>query len=688
MTQFERKFYAIACIVAAAFTSILLHGGDTLLGDAELGTATNIKQSLVVPTQTPFQHVEPGSLPDGQSGGDWASFQQQAYLKASNTDDGDFFGWSVAISGDTLVVGARNENSNASGINGDQSNDSTTNAGAVYVFTRSGTEWRQQAYLKASNTDSNDLFGLSLAISGDTLVVGTRSEDSNATGINGDQSDNSAVQAGAAYVFTRSGAVWSQQAYLKASNTDTNDRFGFSVAISGDTLVVGADGEDSNATGINGDQSNNSAGDAGAAYVFTRNGTKWSQQAYLKASNSDGNDFFGHSVAISGDTLVVGANGEHSSATGVNGDENDNSAEGAGAAYVFTRSGTQWSQQAYLKASNNDILDQFGFSVTISGDTVVVSADLEDSNATGINGDQSDNSVGGAGAAYVFTRSDTTWSQQAYLKASNTGAGDDFGVALAISGDTLLVGAYPEDSNATGINGDQGDNSSTNSGAAYVFRRSGTTWRQQAYLKASNTDAIDGFGHAVAIADDTLVVGVIFEDSNATGIDGDQNNNSAENSGAVEVFINTTSSQDFTINAGLNDAWFNPATPGQGFLITVLPDIKQMFLAWFTYDTQRPPQGVGAFLGEPGHRWLTAQGPYHGDTASLTLFVTKGGVFDAAEPATSTDPAGDGTMTLEFADCAEALVTYEITSLDISGQIPIQRIVPDNVPVCEVLAGL
>ena len=687
MTQFERKFYPIACIVAAAFTSVLLHGGDTLLGDAELGTATNIKQSPVVPTQTPFQHVEPGSLPDGQSGGDWASFQQQAYLKASNTDDGDFFGWSVAISGDTLVVGARNENSNASGVNGDQSNDSTTNAGAVYVFTRSGTEWRQQAYLKASNTDSNDLFGLSLAISGDTLVVGTRSEDSNATGVNGDQSDNSAVQAGAAYVFTRSGAVWSQQAYLKASNTDTNDRFGFSVTISGDTLVVGADGEDSNATGINGDQSNNSAGDAGAAYVFTRNGTKWSQQAYLKASNSDGNDLFGHAVAISGDTLVVGANGEHSSATGVNGDENDNSAEGAGAAYVFTRSGKQWSQQAYLKASNNDILDQFGFSVTISGDTVVVSADLEDSNATGINGDQSDNSLVGAGAAYVFTRSGTQWSQQAYLKASNTGAGDDFGGAMAISGDTLLVGAYPEDSNATGTNGDQGDNSSTNSGAAYVFRRSGTTWRQQAYLKASNTDAIDGFGHAVAINDDTLVVGVIFEDSNATGIDGDQNNNSAENSGAVDVFIATTSSQDFTINAGLNDAWFNPATSGQGFLITVLPDIKQMFLAWLTFDTQRPPEDASSLLGEPGHRWLTAQGPYAGDTANLTIFVTEGGVFDAAQPATSTDPAGDGTMTLEFADCSEALVTYEITSLDITGQIPIQRIVLDNVPVCEALAG-
>jgi sugar lactone lactonase YvrE len=143
----------------------------------------------------------------------------------------------------------------------------------------------------------------------------------------------------------------------------------------------------------------------------------------------------------------------------------------------------------------------------------------------------------------------------------------------------------------------------------------------------------------------------------------------------------------FIINAGLNDAWFNPATNGQGFLITVFPDIKQMFLAWFTYDTERPPEDVIAQLGEPGHRWLTAQGPYEGDTASLTVFVTKGGVFDAADPVASTDLAGDGTMTIEFADCTEGLVKYQITSLGISGEIPIQRITPGNVPLCEALAN-
>ena len=142
---------------------------------------------------------------------------------------------------------------------------------------------------------------------------------------------------------------------------------------------------------------------------------------------------------------------------------------------------------------------------------------------------------------------------------------------------------------------------------------------------------------------------------------------------------------ELRINAGLNDAWFNLATDGQGFLITVFPDRKEIFLAWFTFDTERPPEDVTAILGEPGHRWLTAQGSYDGDTAHLTIYMTEGGVFDAAEPVPSTDQAGDGSMTLEFADCTEGLVNYKISSLGISGEIPIQRIVLDNVPLCESL---
>jgi hypothetical protein len=142
----------------------------------------------------------------------------------------------------------------------------------------------------------------------------------------------------------------------------------------------------------------------------------------------------------------------------------------------------------------------------------------------------------------------------------------------------------------------------------------------------------------------------------------------------------------FQFNAGLNDAWFNTATIGQGFLITVFPTIKQVFLAWFTYDTERPPENVDAALGEPGHRWLTAQGPYEGDTATLSIYVTEGGVFDASDPAATNDDIPDGTMTIEFADCAQGLVTYEISSPSVSGEVPIQRISNDNVTLCESLS--
>jgi hypothetical protein len=334
----------------------------------------------------------------------WAApIAQQAYLKASNTGRDDYFGSSVAVSGETMVVGAFGESSNATGVNGNQTNNSATQSGAVYVFVRSGTNWIQQAYLKASNTGAEDSFGfVSVAVSGDTVVVGALNEDSNATGVNGNQTNNSALDSGAAYVFVRNGTNWIQQAYLKASNPGPTDSFGWSVTVSGDTVVVGATQEDSNATGVNGNQSNNSATDSGAAYVFVRSGTNWSQQAYLKASNPGPGDFFGWSVSVSGDTVVVGAWAEDSNAIGVNGSQTNNSALNSGAVYVFVRSGTNWSQQAYLKASNTGAGDLFG-GVAVSGDTVAVGAQGEDSNATGVNGNQSDNSAVDSGAAYVFT---------------------------------------------------------------------------------------------------------------------------------------------------------------------------------------------------------------------------------------------------------------------------------------------
>lgn len=464
-----------------------------------------------------------------------AMIAQQAYVKASNTDAYDNFGISVALSGDTLAVGAFGEDSAATGINGDETSNGPFSSGAVYVFARSGATWSQQAYVKASNTDQEDLFGWSVALDGDTLVVGARLEDSAATGIDGDPTDNSAGSSGAVYVFVRSGTTWDQQAYVKASNTDGDDGFGESVAISGDTIVVGGGGEDSAATGIGGDPTDNSAANSGAAYVFVRSGTTWTQQAYVKASNTDAGDGFGDSVAISGDTLVVGARFEQSAATGIGGDQTDNSIFQAGAVYVFVRSGATWSQQAYVKASNTGTEDQFGRSVAIFGDTLAVGASGEDSAATGVGGDQSDGAFR-SGAAYVFVRSGTTWSQQAYVKASNTDAFDKFGASVAISDDALAVGAFEESSAATGVDGDQDDNSRPNSGAVYLFVRGGATWSQQAYLKASNTDGADHFGLSVALDRNTVVVGAIEEDGAATGIGGDDTDDGASQSGAAYVF--------------------------------------------------------------------------------------------------------------------------------------------------------
>ena len=471
------------------------------------------------------------------------------YFKASNTGTLDNFGFSVALSsdGNTLAVGAMGESSNATGINGDQTDNSLAGAGAAYVFTRTGTTWSQQAYLKASNTGVGDRFGyeLSLSSDGNTLAIGAPDEKSNATGINGNQTDNSLAIAGATYVFTRTGATWSQQAYLKASNTSANDYFGLKLSLSsdGNTLAVAASHEDSNATGINGDQTDNSLAGAGAAYVFTRSGTTWSQQAYVKASNTGANDYFGAKLSLSsdGNILAIGANGEDSSATGINGNQTNNTAYSSGAAYVFTRTGTTWSQQAYLKASNTDPNDRFGFGLSLNSDgsTLAVGASSESSNAIGINGDQTDNSSTKSGATYIFTRTGATWTQQAYLKASNTDSYDYFGLRLTFSsdGNTIAVSAL-ESSNATGINGNQTDNSLAPSGyagtgAVYLFTRTGTTWSQQAYLKASNTGGNDNFGIAPVLSADgnTLAIGAWHEASNATGINGDQTDNSLAPSG-------------------------------------------------------------------------------------------------------------------------------------------------------------
>lgn len=475
------------------------------------------------------------------------------YFKASNTDELDYFGFSVSLSkdGNTLAVAAPRESSNATGIDGDQNNNDAPESGAVYVFARIGADarWAQQAYLKASNTDRGDYFGYSVSLSGDgdTLAVAAVSESSNATGIDGNQSNNDASDSGAVYVFTRTSATWIQQAYIKASNTDRDDIFGNSISLSGDgnTLAVAAYQEGSNATGIDGDQSNNDAVYSGAVYVFVRIGATWAQQAYLKASNADEGGLFGNSVSLSsdGDTLAVAAVGDDSNTIGIDGDQSNNDAFFSGAVYMFARTDAAWAQSAYIKASNTDDEDSFGSTISLSGDgsTLAVGARREDSNATGIDGDQNNNDAPDSGAVYVFVRTGATWAQQAYIKASNTDYQDSFGSSISLSGDgnSLAVGALEEDSNVTGINGNQSNNDTSNSGAVYVFVRRGVTWTQQAHLKASNTFEVYLFGYSVSLSGDgrTLAVGTPGDKSDSTGISNNRSNDhSASYSGSVFIY--------------------------------------------------------------------------------------------------------------------------------------------------------
>ncbi len=404
-----------------------------------------------------------------------AAWPQQARVTAADSIAGDRFGYSVAVSGETALVGACCSNSST---------------GAAYGFVRSGTKWIRQTELTASDGVSGDLFGSSVALSGSTAVIGASgsgsttgaayvdvlpSQQAELNAISGASinsffgysvavSGSTAVvgafghysPTGAAYVFVRSGTVWSQQAELAASDGAVGDHFGFSVSVVGSTAVVGAYGQSAY---------------QGAVYVFDRSGTTWSQQARLIASDGAPNDGFGYSVALSSTTLVVGAHAKNSY---------------TGAAYVFVGSGAAWTQQAELTASGGAPNDGFGISVALSGSTAVV----------GANGLTSFK-----GAAYVFVRSVTTWSQQAELTAADGVGGDQFGWSVGMSGSTAVVGAHGKD---------------TFRGAAYLFVRSGGKWsHQQAELTAPDLVAYDNFGGSVAISGSTVVVGAYYKTSNA-----------------------------------------------------------------------------------------------------------------------------------------------------------------------------
>ena len=517
--------------------------------------------------------------------------KQVAYIKASNAEAYDHFacgggnqghtGNSVALSGDgnTMAVGAAFESGGASGVNGNQNDNSVYASGAVYVYVRQGDSWTQQAYVKASNPGQSDHFGSSVVLSrdGTTMAVAAHWEASGATGVNGNQNDNSIPQAGAVYVFTRTGTTWTQQAYIKASNTGKanegtlvgdGDQFGFSLALSGDgnTLAVGAISEDSAAQQINGDQKNDSAQSAGAVYVYTRTGSTWAQQAYVKSANVGAGDGLGFSVALSfdGNTLAAAAFDEDGGGRGINPPDNTES-QNSGALYVFTRQNGMWSQQAYIKGSRGETSDGFGFATAISddGNTIALGSGDEACLTPGIDppgcADDAPPNRGAniwVGAAYVFVRTGTTWAEQTFIKAPNARPYNSFGVRLALSGDgnSLAVSAYLEDNGGRGIrppmlqqflvqdmlNGWREHRSEAEeSGAVYLYTRSGTAWTAGAYVKGANTDAGDEFGSGVALSGDgrMMVVGAHSEDSAAKGINGNQADNSAADSGAVYVFV-------------------------------------------------------------------------------------------------------------------------------------------------------
>jgi hypothetical protein len=350
-----------------------------------------------------------------------------------------------------------------------------------------GTEFEHTTYLKASNAAANANFGGSCAIDGDLAVVGAPNEDSSAAGVNGMIGTSAVNNSGAVYVFRRTGVEWNQIAHIKAPNPVADTKFGTSVTVSGTVIAVG----------------NPSQSDGGRVHIYRFENGEVLHEATLAASNAESGDAFGTSVSVSGQALLVGAPWEDSSSFGINGAQTNNSAGLSGAAYLFRRSGNAWTQEAYVKASNTENNDGFGNSVAISGETFVVAASREDGGSTGVNGLQSDNSKSFAGAAYVFFRSGGIWTQQAYLKASNTDQSDGFGSAVAIDGDQILVGAWGEDSSAVGVHGNQLDNSKSSSGAAYHFSRSGSSWAQSAYLKPSSHEngpaTVQQFGMNVAI---------------------------------------------------------------------------------------------------------------------------------------------------------------------------------------------
>ena len=357
--------------------------------------------------------------------------------------------------------------------------DNGGNSGSAYVFTRTGTTWTEQQKLHASDGAAGDQFGWWADLDGDTVII-TALRNTNENGF----------EAGAAYVFIRSGTTWTQQQKLLASDGQAEDHFGYCCALLGDTAFVGANWDDDNGDG------------SGSMYVFTRSGTTWTQQQKLLASDGQAGDRFGGFIAPSEDTALIAAYWD---------DDNGND---SGSMYVFTRSGTTWTQQAKVLASDGEAGDVFGCWISLEGDTAFIGA-----------GNDDDNGVD-SGSVYLFTRSGTTWTEQQKLLASDGAAGDAFGSNFDLDGDTLLIGTMMDDDIAT------------NSGSAYIFTRTGTTWTQQQKLVPSDGALNDQFGE-VSLDGDTALIGAWYDDD------------MGPNAGSAYIFTKSGADLTFSITGGL-----------------------------------------------------------------------------------------------------------------------------------------
>ncbi len=371
---------------------------------------------------------------------------QQSKLTANDGAADDEFGYAVAINGDTAIIGA-------------PFNDGAiTNRGAAYIFVKAGAGWVQQAKLVAPDAAAEDQFGRSVAISGNTAVIGVPFSD-----ISG------VINAGSVYVFVRSGTVWNfqQKLTVPAGDLGANDGFGAAVTIDGDYLAAGCPLDDEFGS------------DRGAAYTFLRTGTVWNQQAKLIAPDGVANDQFGTSISLSGNTALVGS---PLSDLGPGADDR-------GAAYTFLRTGTAWNPEFKMTPNVGGINDRFGTSVAINGDTAVVGAPLLDAGFTD------------AGGAYTFQRSGLNWQFQQRLLAGDGNQDDQFGQAVSLSGNKIVVGAYLDDFPTT-----------TNQGSTYVFMFGAGGWQLTDKLVANDGASGDHFGFSTAISGQDVISGARFND--------------------------------------------------------------------------------------------------------------------------------------------------------------------------------